>query len=84
MLALKFGEALPSGIYKMPESGSREPPDQAVAPPLGGVLPSSTHAQVVVSKFHTISPLLRLSAVMFPLTNPEPGGRPLPPDPAIT
>src|SRR6187200_1740259 len=71
-------------MYATPVSTSIEPPDQAVAPPLGGFLPFSTHDPVVVSIFHRILPSVLFSAVMLPLTNPFPGGSPLPPDPAIT
>jgi len=84
VLALKFGDGFPNGMYTIPVSGSNEPPDQAAAPPLGGVLPGLTHSPVVVSSFHIISPLVRLSAVIFPFTNPVPGGRLPPAEPAIT
>jgi hypothetical protein len=85
VVALKFGEALPNGIYTIPVSGSNEPPDHAVAPPLGGVFPGLTHSPVVVCRFHIILPLsVLLSAVIFPFTYPRPGGKPLPPEPAIT
>jgi hypothetical protein len=70
-------------VYKIPVSGSKEPPDHAVAPPLGGVFPGLTHSPAVVSRFHIISPPVRLSAVMFPFTKPGPGGSPLPPEPAM-
>ena len=50
----------------MPVSGSREPPDHAVAPPLGGVFPGLIHSPAVVSRFHIVSPLVPIERSYVP------------------